>query len=169
MDVSIRQATPQDLETVSGILLEAAHWLTDTGKPMWRDEEIVPARIAADVAAGSFFLAECDGEAAGTVKFQLEDLVIWPGIPQHDSAFVHRLAVRRRFAGGGVSSALLEWAVERTHSLGRRHLRLDCDATRPRLRAIYERFGFTHHSDKQIGPYFDARYEYDVTQRTPRP
>jgi GNAT superfamily N-acetyltransferase len=163
MDVSIRQATPPDLDLVSSILLEAAHWLTESGKAMWRDEEIVPARIAADVAAGVFFLAECDGEAAGTVKFQLEDLVVWPDVPQHDSAFVHRLAVRRKFAGGGVSSALLRWAVERTRSLDRRYLRLDCEASRPRLRAVYERFGFTHHSDRQVGPYFDARYQYDVT------
>jgi GNAT superfamily N-acetyltransferase len=101
------------------------------------------------------------------VKFQLENLLIWPDVSQHDSAFVHRLAVRRRFAGGGVSSALLRWAVERTRSLDRRYLRLDCEASRPRLRAVYERVGFVHHSDRQIGPYFDARYEYDVTERTP--
>jgi GNAT superfamily N-acetyltransferase len=169
MDVSIRQATTQDLETVSGILLEAAHWLNDTGKPMWREEEIVPERISSDVSAGVFFLAECDGEAAGTVKFQLEDMVVWFDIPQHDSAFVHRLAVRRKFAGGAVSTAILRWAVEQTRLLGRRYLRLDCAATRPRLRAIYEQFGFTHHSNKQIGPYFDARYEYDVSEHAPRP
>jgi GNAT superfamily N-acetyltransferase len=168
MDVSIRQATPQDLETVSSILLEAAQWLDDTGKHMWRDGEIVPERIAANLADGIFFLAECDGEPAGTVKFQLEDPQFWPDIPQHDSAFIHRLAVRRKFAGGTVSSALLRWAVERTRSLGRRYLRLDCEATRPRLRAVYERFGFTHHSNKQIGPYFDARYEYDVSERAQR-
>ena len=167
MDVTIRPATPHDLETVSGILLEAARWLTDSGKPMWREEELEPARIAADVTAGIFFLAECEGEPAGTVKFQLEDPVIWFDVPHEDSAFLHRLAVRRRFAGGRVSSALLQWAVERTRSLNRRYLRLDCAATRPRLRAIYEGFGFTHHSNKQIGPYYDARYEYDVTKPWP--
>jgi GNAT superfamily N-acetyltransferase len=167
MDVSVRQATPRDLGIVSGILLEAAHWLEESGKAMWRDEEIVPERIAADVAAGVFFLAECDGEPAGTVKFQLEDLVVWPDVPQDDSAFIHRLAVRRKFAGGAVSPVILRWAVERTRSLGRRYLRLDCEASRPRLRAVYERFGFMHHSDRQVGPYFDARYQSDVTQGIP--
>jgi GNAT superfamily N-acetyltransferase len=88
-------------------------------------------------------------------------------VPQDDSAFVHRLAVRRRFAGGEVSSALLLWAIARTHALGRRYLRLDCEASRERLRAVYERIGFRFHSDKQVGPYFVARYEYDVTQISP--
>ena len=80
MDISIRQAVPGDLEIVPGILLEAAQWLNDTGKPMWRDDELKPERIAADVVAGVFFLAECDGEAAGTVKFQLEDPQFWPDV-----------------------------------------------------------------------------------------
>jgi GNAT superfamily N-acetyltransferase len=158
----IRQAAPQDAGMVSDILLEAARWLEKGGSRMWRDDELSSSRIAADVEAGLFFVAECDGEPAGTVKFQLEDALFWPDVPPAQSAFVHRLAVRRRFAGGGVSSALLQWAVLRARSQGRRFLRLDCEASRPRLRAIYERFGFRHHSDRQVGPYFVSRYEYDV-------
>jgi GNAT superfamily N-acetyltransferase len=85
-------------------------------------------------------------------------------VAQNDSAFIHRLAVRRRFAGGEISSALLLWAIARTHTLGRRYLRLDCEASRARLRALYERIGFRFHSNKQVGPYFVARYEFDVTE-----
>jgi len=160
----IRQATPHDSEKVSAILREAARWLEQSGMVMWRDNELSPARIAADVDVGLFFIAECEGEAAGVIKFQLEDLLFWPDVPQHQSAFVHRLAVRRQFAGGGISSALLQWAIGRARSLGRYYLRLDCEASRPRLRAVYERFGFRHHSNRQVGPYFVSRYEYAVTK-----
>jgi GNAT superfamily N-acetyltransferase len=164
MGTSIRQATTHDLEIVSGILLEAAQWLNDTGKPMWRDDELKPERITSDVTAGLFFLAESDGEAAGTVRFQLEDPQFWPDVYRHNSTYIHRLAVRRKFAGGDVSTALLQWAVERARSLGRRYVRLDCEASRPRLRAIYDHFGFIHHSDRKVGPYFVSRYEYDVSE-----
>jgi GNAT superfamily N-acetyltransferase len=160
----IRRAGLEDFETVASILEEAARWLEQAGMPMWRDDELVVARIAADVAAGLFFLAERAGEPAGTVKFQLEDPVFWPDMPQPDAAYIHRLAVRRQFAGGRVSAALMGWAVDRTRSLGRHYLRLDCEESRPRLRAVYERFGFRHHSDRQVGPYFVSRYEYDVTR-----
>jgi GNAT superfamily N-acetyltransferase len=132
--------------------------------PMWRDDELVAARIVADVASGLFFLAECDGEVAGIVKFQLEDSEFWPDMQPREAAYIHRLAVRRRYAGGGISSALMRWAVGRTGSLGRHYLRLDCEASRLRLRAVYERFGFQHHSDRQVGPYFVSRYEYEVTK-----
>jgi GNAT superfamily N-acetyltransferase len=156
----IRQAIPQDAEKVMGILREAAQWLEQSGMSMWRDDELSPARIAADIGAGQFFLAEREGVAAGVVKFQLEDSLFWPDVPRNQSAFVHRLAVRRRFAGGGISSALLGWAVERARTLGKEYLRLDCEASRLRLRAVYEKLGFRHHSDRQVGPYFVSRYEF---------
>ena len=160
----VRQALPQDTKIVADILMEAARWLEQSGMPMWQNDELSAPSIAAEVDAGLFFVAECEGELAGTVKFQLEDLLFWPDVPQEQSAFIHRLAVRRRFAGGHISSALLEWAVLRTRSLGRCFLRLDCEASRPRLRAVYEHFGFRHHSDRQVGPYYVSRYEYDVTK-----
>ena len=159
----IRPATRQDTGTVANVLCEAARWLEQGGMGMWRTDEVLPIRITADVDAGLFFVAECDGVTAGVVKFQLEDGLFWPDVAQAESAFVHRLAVRRQFAGLGISSALLSWAVGRARSLGRSYLRLDCEASRPKLRAVYERFGFIHHSDKQVGPYFVSRYEYRIT------
>jgi GNAT superfamily N-acetyltransferase len=160
---SVRQATPQDIDKVADILWEAARWLEQSGMPMWRDDELIPSRVAADVDAGLFFIAERDGEAAGVVKFQLEDRQFWPDMPQNEASFVHRLAVRRRFAGGEVSSTMLSWAVQRARSIGRHYLRLDCEASRQKLRAIYEQFGFVHHSDRQVGSYYVSRYEFLTT------
>jgi GNAT superfamily N-acetyltransferase len=163
MRPSIRQATQQDTLKVSEVLCEAARWLEQRGMAMWRDDELVPSCISADVDAGLFFVAECNDETVGVVKFQLEDREFWPDVLLSESAFVHRLAVKRSFAGGRISSALLNWAVERACSLHKAYLRLDCDASRPKLRAVYERFGFVHHSDRQVGPYYVSRYEYRVT------
>lgn len=164
MRLSIRQATSEDTNAVADILREAAAWLEERGVPQWRQDELQHNRIVAEVDSGQFFLAECDSVPAGTVKFQLEDHLFWPDVPQDDSAFIHRLAVKRRFAGGEISSALILWAIARTHAVGRRYLRLDCEASRVRLRAVYERLGFRFHSDRQVGPYFVARYDYDVKE-----
>ncbi|HEY7319136.1 MAG TPA: GNAT family N-acetyltransferase [Candidatus Binatia bacterium] len=164
MRLSIRQATSEDTNAVADILREAAAWLEERGVPQWRQDELQHNRIVAEVDSGQFFLAECDSVPAGTVKFQLEDRLFWPDVPQDDSAFIHRLAVKRRFAGGEISSALILWAIARTHAVGRRYLRLDCEASRVRLRAVYERLGFRFHSDRQVGPYFVARYDYDVKE-----
>ena len=160
--IHVRQATAQDAEEVFRILTEAAQWLERSAMPLWKEGELTLERIAADVASGLYFIAECEGKAAGTVRFQLEDSIFWPDEPYPIAAYIHRLAVRRRYAGTGLSTAILSWAVNRARDLGRNLLRLDCEASRPRLRQVYESFGFVHHSDRQVGPYFVARYEYDV-------
>ncbi len=165
MNIEVRRAESGDVDVVAAILTEAAEWLVSRGMGMWRANELIPERISKDVADGLFHLA-CMGQPVGTIKFQLSDEEFWPDVPNADSAFVHRLAVRRAFAGEGVSTALLTWAVERAAAIDRRFLRLDCEASRPRLRAVYERFGFRHHSDRQVGPYFVARYELDIRSFT---
>lgn len=129
---------------------------------MWEEGELALGRIAAEVDDGQFFLAVVDGEPGGAIRFQLEDRLFWPDLIESDSAFVHRLVVRRQYKGLGVSTALLQWAVDRATSMGKRYLRLDCDASRPKLRALYERFGFRVHSFRQVGAYYVARYEYSL-------
>jgi GNAT superfamily N-acetyltransferase len=155
----VRQAAPGDVAAIDAMLREAAQWVDALGVVMWEEGELDRERIAREVDAGQFFLAVVEGVAAGAVRFQLADLEFWPDIAHDDSAFVHRLVVRRRFKGQGVSVALLDWAAGRAGALGRSWLRLDCDAARPKLRALYEAFGFRLHSYRQVGPYYVARYE----------
>jgi GNAT superfamily N-acetyltransferase len=162
LPISVRQATLDDLITVSGILSEAASWLKQQNMALWDENEVSPEIVRQDIELGLFYIAFYEGFAAGVVKFQAEDLVFWSDIPQEDSAFIHRLAVRRSFSGGSVSRALMQWAVEQSRALGKHFLRLDCAADRSRLRLVYENFGFQHHSNKQVGPYFVSLHEYKV-------
>jgi GNAT superfamily N-acetyltransferase len=164
--VRIRQAAPADVDEVADVLQEIVEWLGRQGDVMWEGGELERAAIAADVEAGQFYVAERAGIVAGVIRFQLEDDLFWPDLADSSSAFVHRLAVRRRFAGTGIADALLAWAVERARAHGRLWLRLDCDHQRTKLRGVYERFGFRLHSYRQVGPYYVARYEYSLVSPT---
>jgi GNAT superfamily N-acetyltransferase len=161
--IEIRQATAGDAGVLGEILQEAAAWADARGGAvLWQLDELRPERLAGEIARGQFFIAWSDTAPAGTVRFQLDDDEFWPDDPGDHAAYIHRLAVRRAFAGGAVSTALLTWARERTRAVGRRVLRLDCDADRTGLRNVYERFGFRLHSFRQVGPYYVARYELPV-------
>jgi GNAT superfamily N-acetyltransferase len=148
--ISVCQATLDDLSTVSEILSEAAGWLDLQNMSLWQQEHISRSVIQEDIELGLFYIAVCEGIAVGVVKFQTEDLEYWPDIIQSESAFLHRLAVRRRFAGGEVSTQIFQWAIDRTKELGRHFVRLDCVADRPRLRSVYEKFGFKHHNAQKL-------------------
>ena len=163
--VTVRQAVPTDAAAVQDMLDEAARWVDALGVVMWDEGELVPGRVDREIAAGQFFIAEIDGDPAGAVRFQLEDRLFWPDLAGEDSAFIHRLVVRRQYKGHGVSIALMQWAVARARSIGKSYLRLDTDASRPKLRQLYEGFGFQFHSFRQVGAYYVARYQYPLTDR----
>ena len=74
---------------------------------MWRPDETSEEATRPDVMGGLFWLALVDGEPQGTLKFQLSDPEFWPEFKGQDSAFLHRLAVRRALPGSGLSSAMM--------------------------------------------------------------
>jgi GNAT superfamily N-acetyltransferase len=162
MNWRIRQAGLEDLDGVSSVLLEAAQWLEQNGMALWLDSELAPDRIREEVEAGLFHVAEADGIIGGVIMFQLEDPEFWPDAVPGEAAYVHRLAVRRRFAGGQVSSLLLDWSREKTRLLGRTYLRMDTETPRFKLRAMYERYGFQYHSERNMGRFSVIRYQYRV-------
>ncbi len=162
----IEKATLADVPAVATLLQEAALWLANGGRPLWGAEEVGHERVLRQVTAGGYFMAHA-GEAggaplAGVMRFELDDPHYWPEIAPGTSAFVHKLAVRRAWAGQGVSTALLDFARERARTLQLSHLRLDCVADRTELRTIYERFGFVLHSVVHKGNWALARYELAV-------
>ncbi|MBK1880609.1 GNAT family N-acetyltransferase [Pelagicoccus mobilis] len=163
MNTTIRKVEASSLSRVSGILIEAADWLKRKGQPLWDAEQLVPAILEKELSYGEYYLAQVDGEDAGVFRFQMEDSLFWPESPADEATYIHRLSVRRSFAGRDVARALVKHAVKLTKEMNRPLLRLDCESTRPKLRTFYEGLGFDLHSLKQVGHFSAARYEMNLT------
>ncbi len=161
MKIEIVQANPNQVAEVSAVLQEVAVWLENKGLKMWEANELAPADVEKQVKTGMFWLAKIDNEIAGCVRFQTEDNEYWDDVPHSDSAFVHRVAVKRNFAGKGVAIAMLDWAKSHAKLLNKRYLRLDCDQ-REQLIKFYESQGFKFHSEKIRTPYTVNRYEFKL-------
>ncbi len=147
---------------ISEILIEAEKWVEEKGEPLWELDELQPETIEEDIKKGEFFIAYADQKAAGVFKFQEEDRMFWPDVPEGESTYIHRLAVKRKFSGGTISSAMINYAKMKTKTMGRQILRLDCDVSRPKLHTLYKKHGFTEHSNRQVGPYYVTRYQYKI-------
>ena len=165
MDIEVREAAPNEAGFVSEVLTEAALWLRERKAPLWSPEELTPASVAPEVRLGLFFLAWWKTTPVGVMRLTSADPLCWPDAERGEALYLHSFAVRRVASGGRASSALVRAAAHRAVARGARYLRLDCEAARPRLRRVYERFGFRHHSQRVVGPFVVSRYELLCARR----
>jgi GNAT superfamily N-acetyltransferase len=157
--VSIRRALVGEAAVVASVLGEAAEWLRRRGDPLWDASEVAAESIQAEVNAGDYVLAFVADQAAGTARVTSEDTLHWPEAAAGEALYLHRLAVRRFYAGGPVSKAIVEWALSSAAALGCRFLRLDCEASRQRLRALYESMGFALVDERVVAAHTAARFQ----------
>ncbi|MBF6327512.1 GNAT family N-acetyltransferase [Nocardia transvalensis] len=145
----IRQARMGDLGTICRLRLQRTAWLAARGSDQWtRQGRGLPierfARAAGRaVRAGETWIAEVDGESAGTITVNdRADEGLWSPGEIADGVIVHYMIVDLRFAGQGVGADLLAHAAELARARHRGWVRLDAWTTNTALHAYYLRAGF---------------------------
>ena len=129
-----------DVEEALSIIREAAQWLIDTGKPMWMLDEIT--RESIQNPADEFIVLWDGTESVAAMTLSFEDRFFWPDVQEGSSGFIHKLSVRRKFAGIGAPRMLIDFAMRLCRDKGIFELRLDCDPHRKGLCDFYEGCGF---------------------------
>ena len=150
-----------EFEMASSIMSEAAEWLAGKGQPLWPLDEVSVQRLRERCKSDEILVGYIGAEPVVAALLQWSDPFFWPG--KTDSGFIHKLAIRRAFAGQGHPAALLLWAANACRAASRRFLRLDCVASREKLCAFYEQQGFRRVGLLVREPYFRAAlYELEL-------
>lgn len=157
--MEIRKSQPADTPIIASILKEADDWLSKRELSLWTANEIGLQRIARDTDAGTYYAAYEDLQMVGVMRLEKEDPYFWPEISPDTSIYLHKLAVRRSWAGTGISTALLSYAKNCARKMQREYVRLDCFAKRDRLRDFYEKNEFVLRDVVRKGTIDYARYE----------
>jgi GNAT superfamily N-acetyltransferase len=144
--VIVRRATHDDVAAAGSILDDATKYAaTHVGFDQWPVP--FPAEELAERAErGELYVAEIDDEPVATLTLLWDDPSLWGERPP-DAAYIHKLAVRRSFAGRGIGRDLVDWVEREAAAAGRDYLRLDCVRDDPGIRAYYEELGFEHRGD----------------------
>jgi GNAT superfamily N-acetyltransferase len=158
----VRLAHPSEAPVIAAVLSAAAANLVKRGEALWDTTEVSESAVAPHAESGLYYIGFSRDSAVGVFRLQSRDPAFWPEIPDGTSAYLHKLAVLPDEQGRGFAHELLANAVTLTRERGFRFLRLDCVAGRPKLRAVYVRFGFRHHSQVNIGKRLFDRFEFDV-------
>lgn len=160
--MQFRVATREDVPVVAGVLAAAATHLRAKGLDLWSSSEVSESAISPHVSEGLYHVGFDGLEVAGVFRLQTRDPLFWPEISEGTSAYLHKLAVLPAKQGQRRAHLLLSHAVELTREGGFGFLRLDCKGGRPKLRSVYESFGFRNHSQIILNGHAFDRFEFPI-------
>jgi predicted N-acetyltransferase YhbS len=147
--MKVRVATNDDVPLVAEMLDEATAYVRTKGSDQWQvpfpHDELVER-----VSRGELYVVEVDGRPAATFTLLLDDPWFWGAQPP-DAVYLHKLAVRRAFAGRKLGERIVEWILAEAAARGREFVRLDCQRELPGIRAYFERLGFELRGEKTKG------------------
>ncbi len=154
-----------DWGTASEILMDVVKWFSNKGEPLWTEEQVSVEGLKASYKNEESFIAYHDNTPIGCMFLLESDPVCWPEVQDKSSIFIHKVAVLRNFKGTGVAQEMLQWASGYAQRQGKSWLRLACPADRPKLRQVYDSFGFMLGDRGRVGEFEDvARYELRVRE-----
>jgi len=137
----------EDIDTVLGILDEAATWIIEQRLPsVWKPGGFSRQTFLEQISRGEVHIGMVDDTPAGTITLQWADLVFW-GEQQPNAGYVHKLAVRPAYTGQKTGVEMLKWAESVARKAGKEFLRLNCLAEDRKIRDYYERVGFLYKGD----------------------
>ncbi len=146
---TIRPASTSELPVVIGLIEEAAAWLrgkgTDQWAEPWPDRESRDGRVRRGLERGETWLVR-DGETvAATMTICQEPIPeVWEEKGKGAAVYVHRLVVKRAYAGRDLGGVMIDWAVQRELAIRPVDwVRVDVWTGNQALHDYYRRQGFT--------------------------
>lgn len=124
------------------ILREVGQWLTDTDQELWQVDTLTPDNLIDDYTRGHCYVMYADGVPAATFILQWQDPLYYADVPDNTAGFIHKVAIRRAFAGQNLFAAILDFCRAECLNRNIHEIQLETDATRPALLRFYERHGF---------------------------
>lgn len=138
--VELRPAAPSDAAGLVALRDRCARWQQARGVVQWTPGDVGVEVVAAQIAAGEWFVLPRDGRPVGSIRVIEQELLVWPdGLP---AGYLHGFMVDRDLAGAGLGAAVLRWAEREVARRGHDVVRLDCVATNETLRGYYRARGY---------------------------
>jgi GNAT superfamily N-acetyltransferase len=147
----VRQATMDDVDIVLDLIAEAADWLrnekttTQWNRP-WPSPEEHVKRVTEGVADNRTWIVWDGHIAVATVTIhRTGSPALWTPVElDTEAVYLHRLVVRRSYAGDGLGAELINWSGQqgRQENPDAEHIRIDVWTDNYELHDYYVRQGF---------------------------
>ena len=138
LDVSAGQ-----VEEALSIMRETARWGRERGLRLWPEEALTrEALVTEEAGPACFSVGSFGGRPACAFILQWQDREWWPHAAPGEAAYLHKLCVRREFAGKGVPAKVLDYIRRVCRERGASAIRLDAGWEEEKVKNIYLQLGF---------------------------
>lgn len=163
MRISVKN---KQVDEAIAIMKEVAHWGRKNGLRVWLDEWLTREELLTEEATEDTFCVGYHNEKpAFSVIVQWQDKEWWPTADLNEAAYIHKLCVRREFAGMNMPRHCLDYIVDECKKRGARYIRLDTAWDEEKMREIYTSLGFRVVDKLTLkNGKFMALYEYDIKE-----
>lgn len=131
-----------DVDAAINIMKEVARWGRSVGFNVWRDEYLTREKLMVNVNEEDFCVGQVMGENTSCMILQWSDTLYWPKAKENEAGYIHKLCVRRDYAGTGLSQKMVEFAIEECKKRNVQYLRLDTGWNKKKLCNLYKSLGF---------------------------
>lgn len=151
-----------EVDASINILREVAQWCEDNKLNMWKVSDLTKERLLTGVKEENFCIGKIGEDSACAMILQWYDPLFWPDAKENEAGYIHKLCVRRKYSGLGLSGRMVKFAIEECRKRGIRYLRLDTGWNREPLCKLYESFGFRKVGKRILGEREFALYELEI-------
>ncbi len=159
MSLIVRRGMPEDLDALENLYGEVCDHMAATVNYTGWKRDVYPARQDAEtgIREGTLFLAEEDGEAAGSFILSPRQEAAYAGanwqaeLEERDVLTVYTFTVHPKRRGRGVGRAMLVFAARYAAERGVKALRLDVYEKNLPARRLYESAGFRYAGTVSLG------------------
>lgn len=159
----------QDMDVAIRVMRNAGKWMAQSGKnpsKWWLLKNLNRKFLIRHAKENEFYVGLVDGEpAVAAVLMILDSNDDWKSIDGDQpkkALYIHWLCVARRFAGRGLPNIMVDFATRLAKNNGVGLLRLDANAEKKKLQAMYDNLGFKLIGTKQESYRKTAFYQKEL-------
>ncbi|MDF2543253.1 MAG: hypothetical protein K0S47_2971 [Herbinix sp.] len=120
------------------VMKEVASWRRQKGYRVWLDEWLSREElITEEVNKENLCIGLVENNVACATILQWVDNNWWPNAKMYDACYIHKLCVRREFAGRGIPALLIEAIKLECRKRNTRYIRLDTGWDEEVVKRIY--------------------------------
>jgi len=143
MQLTVRQAKPNEIDIAFDMFRKAALWLKERGLTYWQGflEPIPDYKKWVQEGFDNnyfYFVQNESGEIAAVYRLQFEDELFW-GKRNEKAGYFHSFTTDRKYYGTGLGAKILKMVEDDLRDKGYDYMRLDCNE---HLAKYYQGLGF---------------------------